>query len=54
VDIASGKTRFLTMGRKTAVPDGRLTASAWLFSQPDGDKRNQIFVLDLAGGDALR
>ena len=55
VDIASGKTRFLTHGRKTASfprwsPDGDRAA----FLAADGDKRNQIFVLDMAGGDALQ
>jgi len=55
VDIASGKTRFLTHGRKTASfprwsPDGDRVA----FLAADGDKRNQIFVLDMAGGDALQ
>src|SRR5258708_11579239 len=55
VDIASGKTRFLTHGRKTASfprgsPDGHSVACL----AADGDKRNQIFVLEMAGGDALQ
>ena len=55
VDIASGKTRFLTHGRKTASlprwsPDGDRVA----FLAADGDKHNQIFVLEMAGGDALQ
>src|SRR6202050_1995565 len=55
VDIASGKTRLLTHGRKTASfprwsPDGDRVA----FLAADGDKHNQIFVLEMAGGDALQ
>jgi dipeptidyl aminopeptidase/acylaminoacyl peptidase len=55
VDIASGKARLLTHGRKTASfprwsPDGDRVA----FLAADGDKHNQIFVLEMAGGDALQ
>src|SRR5260370_28440016 len=54
VDIASGKTRFLTHGRQTASsprwsPGGDRVA----FLEADGEKHNQIFVLEMAGADAL-
>lgn len=53
VDTASGKTRFLTHDRKTASfprwsPDGERIA----FLAHDADKHNQVYVLDMAGGDA--
>lgn len=53
VDTASGTTRYLTHGRKTASfprwsPDGMRLA----FLAADADKHNQIFVLEMAGGDA--
>ena len=55
VDISSGATRFLTHGRKSAgfprwSPNGDRVA----FLAADGDKHNQIFVLDMAGGDAFQ
>lgn len=55
VDIASGKTHLLTHGRKNASfprwsPGGDRVA----FLAADGDKHNQIFVLEMAGGDALQ
>src|SRR5580658_5462292 len=55
VDIASGRTRFLTHGRKNASfprwsPEGDRVA----FLAADGEKHNQIFVLEMAGGDALQ
>jgi dipeptidyl aminopeptidase/acylaminoacyl peptidase len=53
VDTATGATRYLTHGRKTASfprwsPDGDRLA----FLAHDADKKNQIFVLDMRGGDA--
>ena len=53
VDTATGATRYLTHGRKTASfprwsPDGNRLA----FLAHDADKKNQIFVLDMRGGDA--
>jgi dipeptidyl aminopeptidase/acylaminoacyl peptidase len=55
VDISSGATRFITHGRKSAgfprwSPKGERVA----FLAADGDKHNQIFVLDMAGGDAFQ
>jgi dipeptidyl aminopeptidase/acylaminoacyl peptidase len=55
VDISSGATRFITHGRKSAgfprwSPNGDRVA----FLAADGDKHNQIFVLDMAGGDAFQ
>src|SRR6202034_2659596 len=55
VDISAATTRFLTHGRKNAgfprwSPNGDRVA----FLASDGDKHNQIFVLEMAGGDALQ
>ena len=55
VDIASGKTRFLTHGRKTASfsrwsPSGDRIA----FLAADTDKHNQIFVMEMDGGEPLQ
>jgi dipeptidyl aminopeptidase/acylaminoacyl peptidase len=55
VDISSGATRFITHGRKNAgfprwSPNGDRVA----FLAADGDKHNQIFVLDMTGGDAFQ
>jgi dipeptidyl aminopeptidase/acylaminoacyl peptidase len=55
VDISSGATRFLTHGRKNAgfprwSPNGDRVA----FLAADGEKHNQIFILDMAGGDAFQ
>jgi dipeptidyl aminopeptidase/acylaminoacyl peptidase len=55
VDISSGANRFITHGRKNAgfprwSPNGDRVA----FLASDGDKHNQIFVLDMTGGDAFQ
>jgi len=55
VDISAATTRFLTHGRKNAgfprwSPNGDRVA----FLASDGDKHNQIFVLEMAGGDAFQ
>ena len=53
VETASGKTRMLTSGRKTAsFPRWSPQGDRLAFLAADGDKHNQIFVLDMAGGDA--
>ena len=53
VDLASGKTRFLTRGRKTAsFPRWSPSGDRIAFLSADNDKHNQIIVLDMAGGDA--
>src|SRR5580692_6576365 len=55
VDIASGKTRLLTHGRKTAsFPRWSPRGDRLAFLAADGDKHTQIFVLEMAGGDALQ
>ena len=55
VDVATGKTRFLTYDRKKAgfprwSPEGDKIA----FLAPDDKEHNQILVMDMAGGDALQ
>jgi dipeptidyl aminopeptidase/acylaminoacyl peptidase len=55
VDIASGKTRFLTHDRKTAsFPRWSPSGDRLAFLAADAEKHNQIFVLEMAGGDALQ
>jgi dipeptidyl aminopeptidase/acylaminoacyl peptidase len=55
VDIASGKTRFLTHERKTAsFPRWSQTGDRIAFLAADGDKHNQIFVMEMAGGEPLQ
>jgi dipeptidyl aminopeptidase/acylaminoacyl peptidase len=55
VDIASGKARALTHGRKTAsFPRWSPTGDRLAFLAADADKHDQIFVLDMNGGDALQ
>jgi dipeptidyl aminopeptidase/acylaminoacyl peptidase len=55
VDTATGKTRFLTHGRKTAsFPRWSPSGDRIAFLAADGDKHNQIFVLEMDGGDALQ
>jgi dipeptidyl aminopeptidase/acylaminoacyl peptidase len=55
VDTATGKTRYLTHGRKTAsFPRWSPTGDRLAFLAADGEKHNQIFVIDMAGGDALQ
>jgi dipeptidyl aminopeptidase/acylaminoacyl peptidase len=55
VDIASGKTHLLTHGRKNAsFPRWSPGGDRLAFLAADGDKHNQIFVLEMAGGDALQ
>ncbi len=55
VDVASGATRYLTHGRRTALfprwsPKGDRVA----FLAEDADGRAQVFVLEMAGGDARK
>jgi dipeptidyl aminopeptidase/acylaminoacyl peptidase len=53
VDTATGGTRLLTHGRKTAsFPRWSPAGDRIAFLAQDADKKNQIFVLDMAGGDA--
>lgn len=53
VDIATGKTRMLTHGRKTAgFPRWSPSGDRLAFLEHDGEKHNQIFVLEMDGGDA--
>ncbi|MGA2249238.1 S9 family peptidase [Terracidiphilus sp.] len=53
VDTATGKTRSLTHGRKTAsFPRWSPMGDRLAFLAGDAEKHNQIFVLDMAGGDA--
>jgi dipeptidyl aminopeptidase/acylaminoacyl peptidase len=55
VDIASGKTRFLTHERKSAsYPRWSPTGDRIAFLAADADKHNQIYVLEMDGGDALQ
>jgi dipeptidyl aminopeptidase/acylaminoacyl peptidase len=55
VDMASGKTRFLTRGRKTAsFPRWSPSGDRIAFLAADGEKHNQIFVMDMAGGDPIQ
>jgi dipeptidyl aminopeptidase/acylaminoacyl peptidase len=55
VDMASGKTRFLTRGRKTAsFPRWSASGDRIAFLAADGDKHNQIFVMEMAGGDPIQ
>jgi dipeptidyl aminopeptidase/acylaminoacyl peptidase len=55
VDLATGKSRDLTHGRKAAsFPRWSPNGDRLAFLAPDGDKHNQIFVLEMAGGDALQ
>jgi dipeptidyl aminopeptidase/acylaminoacyl peptidase len=54
VDMASGKTRYLTRGRKTAsFPRWSPSGDRIAFLAADGEKHNQIFVMDMAGGDPI-
>ena len=53
VDAASGATRNLTHARKTAsFPRWSPNGDRLAFLAHDADKKNQIFVLDMRGGDA--
>jgi dipeptidyl aminopeptidase/acylaminoacyl peptidase len=55
VDMASGKTRFLTRGRKMAsFPRWSPSGDRIAFLAADGEKHNQIFVMDMAGGDPIQ
>jgi len=55
VDIATGKTRPLTQARKTAsFPRWSAAGDRIAFLVADGDKHNQIFVMEMAGGDPLQ
>lgn len=55
VDTATGKTRMLTHGRKTAgFPRWSPTGDRLAFLAHDGEKHNQIFVLEMDGGDAMQ
>ena len=55
VDIASGKTRSLTHNRKTAsFPRWSPGGDRLAFLAADEEKHNQIFVLEMNGGDALQ
>jgi dipeptidyl aminopeptidase/acylaminoacyl peptidase len=55
VDISSGATRFITHGRKSAgFPRWSPSGDRVAFLAADADKHNQIFVLDMAGGDAFQ
>jgi dipeptidyl aminopeptidase/acylaminoacyl peptidase len=55
VDMASGKTRPLTRGRKTAsFPRWSPSGDRIAFLAADGEKHNQIFVMDMAGGDPIQ
>ncbi|HKF47492.1 MAG TPA: S9 family peptidase [Terracidiphilus sp.] len=53
VDTATGKTRMLTHDRKSAsFPRWSPTGDRLAFLAHDADKHNQIYVLNMAGGDA--
>jgi dipeptidyl aminopeptidase/acylaminoacyl peptidase len=53
VDTATGNTRPLTHDRKTAsFPRWSPKGDRLAFLAHDADKKNQIFVLDMTGGDA--
>ena len=55
VDMTSGKTRYLTHDRKTATfPRWSPSGDRLAFLAADSDKHNQIFVLEMVGGDALQ
>lgn len=55
VDIATGKTRFLTHDRKTvSFPRWSPSGDRIAFLVSDSDKHNQLFVLDMAGGESLQ
>lgn len=55
VDAATGKTRMLTHGRKTAeFPRWSPSGDRLAFLAHDGEKHNQIYVLQMDGGDALQ
>ena len=55
VDVASGKVRYLTHDRKHAgFPRFSAVGDRMAFLAPDSEKHNQIFVLDMAGGDAMQ
>jgi dipeptidyl aminopeptidase/acylaminoacyl peptidase len=55
VDTATGKTRMLTHDRKTAsFPRWSPNGDRLAFLAHDGEKHNQIFVLEMNGGDALQ
>jgi len=54
VDTATGKTRMLTFNRKKAgFPRWSPAGDKIAFLAPDDKEHNQIFVMDMAGGDAL-
>ena len=55
IDIATGKERYLTHDRKSvSFPRWSPSGNRVAFLSQDGDKHNQIFILDMAGGDALQ
>lgn len=55
VDIATGKTRYLTHERKSAsYPRWSPSGDRIAFLAADADKHNQIYVLEMDGGDALQ
>ena len=55
VDTATGKTRYLTHGRKSAsFPRWSPSGDRLAFLAQDSEKHNQIFVIEMAGGDALQ
>ena len=55
VDVASGARRpFTSDRRKAAQPRWSLDGKSLAFLAPDADKRLQVFVAPLAGGDAVQ
>jgi dipeptidyl aminopeptidase/acylaminoacyl peptidase len=55
IEVATGKVHYFTHDRKTAsFPRWSPTSDRLAFLAQDGDKHNQIYVLDMAGGDALQ
>ncbi len=55
VDLTSGATRWLTHDRKTvAFPRWSPAGDRLAFLAADGAKHNQIFVLEMSGGDAVQ
>ncbi len=53
VDTATGKTRYLTHDRKhVSFPRWSPSGDRIAFLVEDADKHNQIFVLDMAGGES--
>jgi len=55
VDTTTGKTRNLTHARKSAsFPRWSPTGDRIAFLAADADKHNQIFVLEMDGGDAIQ